>query len=81
MRAVGAFDLIDAVLASGTKSGYTFTYSTGSIDTIGNILTYTLTATPTGIGITGQRHFFTDQSGVIRANLTGTASVNSMPLG
>ena len=74
-------ELIDAVLAGGNKSGYTFAYTTGATDATGNILTYTLTATPTSVGITGQRRFFTDQSGVIRANPTGTASINSTPLG
>jgi type IV pilus assembly protein PilA len=72
--------LIDAVLASGTKSGYTFSYTTGSTDATGNILQYTITATPTSVGLTGQRRFFTDQSGVIRGNPTGTASINSTPL-
>ena len=37
-------ELIDAVLAGGTKSGYTFTYTTGATDSNGNILAYTMTA-------------------------------------
>ena len=74
-------ELIDAVLASGTKSGYTFAYTTGSTDSNGNVLAYTLTATPTTVGTTGQRMFFTDQSGVIRYNATGSgANINSTPL-
>ena len=73
-------ELIDAVLASGTKSGYTFAYTTGATDANGNVLQYTITATPTSVGLTGQRRFFTDQSGVIRGNTTGAASVNSTPL-
>jgi prepilin-type N-terminal cleavage/methylation domain-containing protein len=73
-------ELIDAVLAGGVKSGYTFSYTTGATDTNGNILAYSLTAVPTSIGTTGQRQFFTDQSGVIRANPSGVASVNSTPL-
>jgi type IV pilus assembly protein PilA len=73
-------ELIDAVLAAGTKSGYVFAYTTGATDSNGNILAYTLTAIPTSIGTTGQRQFFTDQSGVIRANPAGAASVNSTPL-
>ena len=73
--------LIDAVLAGGTKSGYTFSYTTGATDSNANVLAYTLTATPTGIGTTGQRMFFTDQSGVIRFNTTGSgANINSTPL-
>jgi type IV pilus assembly protein PilA len=73
-------ELIDAVLAGGTKSGYTFAYTTGATDSNGNFVSYTLTAVPTGVGTTGQRQFFTDQSGVIRANATGAATVNSTPL-
>jgi type IV pilus assembly protein PilA len=73
-------ELIDAVLAGGIKSGYTFACTTGSTDAAGNILTYALTATPTGVGITGQRRFFTDQSGVIRGNPTAAANINSTPL-
>ena len=73
-------ELIDAVLAGGTKSGYTFSYTTGATDSNGNILAFTLTAIPTSIGTTGQRRFFTDQSGVIRGDSANTASVNSTPL-
>ena len=74
-------ELIDAVLAGGTKSGYSFAYTTGSTDSNGNVLAYTLTATPTSLGTTGQRMFFTDQSGVIRYNTAGSgANVNSTPL-
>jgi type IV pilus assembly protein PilA len=73
-------NLIDSVLASGTKSGYTFAYTTGASDANGNILQYTVTATPVNVGLTGQRRFFTDQSAVIRANTTGAASINSTPL-
>src|SRR3984957_7357908 len=61
-------ELIDAVLAGGTKSGYSFSYTTGATASNGNILAYTLTAIPTSVGTTGQREFFTDQSGVIRGN-------------
>jgi type IV pilus assembly protein PilA len=73
-------ELVDAVLAGGTKSGYTFSYTTGSTDSSGNVLAYTLTGIPTSVGSTGQRQFFTDQTGVIRANTAGAATVNSTPL-
>src|ERR1700681_3135925 len=39
-------ELIDAVLASGAKSGYTFAYKAGTSDTNGNYLAYTLTGVP-----------------------------------
>jgi type IV pilus assembly protein PilA len=75
-------ELIDAVLAGGTKSGYSFSYTTGATDSNGNLLSYTMTAVPTSSGVTGQRTFFTDQTGVIRADATGSgvASLNSTPI-
>ena len=68
-------DLIDSVLSSGTKSGYTFGFTPGTAN-----LSYTLTATPVTVGTTGQRGFFTDQSGVIRSDPSGTATVTSTPI-
>ena len=76
-----AADLIDSVLATGINSGYRFTYKVGSIDPSGNILGYSITASPVIPGQTGQRYFFTDQSGTIRANPTGVADSSSTPLG
>ena len=78
--AASSAELIDNVLAAGTKSGYTFTFTTGATDGNGNVVAYTLTGVPTSIGTTGQRQFFTDQSGVIRANAAGTADLNSTPI-
>jgi type IV pilus assembly protein PilA len=77
----GSADLIDAVLASGTKSGYNFAYAVASTDANGNVLSYSIAASPISPGTTGQRYFYTDQSGVIRANPTGLASVSSTPIG
>ncbi len=72
-------DLIDSVLASGTKSGYVFTYVSGA--PVGGVIsTYTINANPATVGTTGQRGFFTDQSGVIRANPTGPATATSTPI-
>lgn len=75
-----AADLIDSVLAGGVKSGYSFTYTAGAADTSGNINTYTLTGEPTTAGTTGQRGFFTDQTGVIRGDADASADVNSTPI-
>lgn len=75
-----AADLVDSVLAAGVKSGYTFTYTPGTADAAGNINTYELIAEPVTIGATGQRGFFTDQSGVIRGDADATADVNSTPI-
>jgi type IV pilus assembly protein PilA len=72
-------DLLDQVLApaSGTpqKSGYNFTYAAGA----GNA-TYTINGDPVTVNQTGVRHFFTDQSGVIRFNAAATAAVTDSPL-
>ena len=73
---------MDSVLAGGTKSGYTFVYTAGTADATGSVDTYTITATPIVVGTTGQRMFFTDQSGVIRANTSGSgATATSTPIG
>jgi prepilin-type N-terminal cleavage/methylation domain-containing protein len=72
-------DLIDSVLSGGVKSGYSFSYS-GAAPVSGTVNAYNITATPTNAGVTGQRSFFTNESGVIRADPTGTATVNSTPL-
>jgi len=74
-------DLIDAALASGTKSGYVFTYTAGAAGVDGNVLGYSITANPSAASAKGQRRFFTDQSGIIRANSVGAADVNSTPIG
>jgi hypothetical protein len=41
---------------------------------------YTITAMPLVPGSTGQRSFFTDQSGTIRNTSSGTADAASAPL-
>jgi type IV pilus assembly protein PilA len=71
-------DLIDSVLSSGTKSGYTFTFTPTAVG--GVVQSYTISAAPVTPGTTGQRGFFTDQSGVIRADVSGTATVASTPI-
>ena len=70
-----AADLIDTVLGGGSKSGYKFTFTGGTSNA-----SYTITATPVTPGVTGQRGFFTDQSGVIRGDTTGTATSASTPI-
>jgi prepilin-type N-terminal cleavage/methylation domain-containing protein len=76
-----AADLIDVVLASGVKAGYKFTYTVGTSDPAGNVLTYSVTAIPVIVGTTGQRSFYTDQSGVVRATTSGVADASSTPIG
>jgi prepilin-type N-terminal cleavage/methylation domain-containing protein len=66
--------LIDSVLGSGTKDGYSFASTGGSIG-------FTITAAPITAGSTGTRYFFSDESGVIRYNTGGSADNSSNPLG
>jgi prepilin-type N-terminal cleavage/methylation domain-containing protein len=70
-------DLIDSVLAGGQKSGYNFSYTPGASNQ-----SYSITATPITVGTTGQNMYFTDQSGVIRVNTSGSgANASSTPIG
>jgi type IV pilus assembly protein PilA len=68
-------DLIDSVLAGGIKAGYTITYTPGSSNA-----SYSITAAPMTAGVTGTRYFYTDQSGVIRADPSSPATSASSPL-
>ncbi len=72
--------LIDDVLANGLKSGYTFLYAVTGTDAQGNPTTFSINADPQSVGYTGQRHFYTDQSSVIRENDSATAGPTDPPL-
>ncbi len=74
-----AAGLIDSMLASGIKSGYSFSYSP-SINATGRTDAYTINADPVTTGTTGMNHYFTEQSGVIRQNSTAVASASDSPL-
>ena len=77
-----AADLVDSLLGSAApvKSGYTFTYTPGAASN-SVISQYSITAQPQSSS-TGQRYFFTDQSGVIRQTTDGTAATAaSNPIG
>jgi prepilin-type N-terminal cleavage/methylation domain-containing protein len=74
-----AAGLIDSVLALGSKSGYSFTYSPGASDSNGRINTYSFTAVPI-TSSTGTNYYYTDQSGVIRQNSTTTAGSTDSPI-
>jgi prepilin-type N-terminal cleavage/methylation domain-containing protein len=68
-------DLVDSVLAAGTKSGYAFTFTAGA-GTPSN--GYSVNANAVAQGTSGTRGFFTDQSGVIRyAAGAGAVSTDS----
>jgi type IV pilus assembly protein PilA len=63
-------------LASGRKSGYTFTYTPGE-KVNGAIRSYTITAVPDQVGTTGERRFFSDESGEVHYNAGGPADTSS----
>ena len=66
-------NFIDGQLASGTKSGYTFTYApVGTTPYLG----YNLNVDPLTRGVTGQRSFFSSEQNITRYNQTVAATVN-----
>jgi len=69
-----AAGLLDSVLASGVKSGYSFAYVPAIPDSRGFYNGYNVNGAPTQVGVTGTTYYFTDQTYVIRANSTGPAS-------
>jgi type IV pilus assembly protein PilA len=74
-----AAGLIDSILALGSKSGYSFTYSAGAADSTGRINTYAFTGVPI-TSSTGTNYYYSDQSGVIRQNSTTTAGSTDSPI-
>jgi len=72
--------LIDQTLASGLRSGYIFTLVPGAPDAQGNVGTYSLTADPQIPGSSGDRHFYTDQTCLIRFNPALPAGPTDMPI-
>ncbi len=58
---------IDAQLASGSKDGYDYIYSSAAAQD------FSLNANPAVPGNTGNRYFYIDETGVIRVNTEGDA--------
>jgi len=79
-----AAGLLDSILAGtandSVKSGYAFNY-VPSAAVQGRIDTYTVSASPSTPGTTGSNFYFTDMSGVIRQNTSGTATAADSPIG
>ena len=72
--------LIDSVLASGLKAGYIYTYAVVTTDPNGNVTSYSANADPQTANISGQSHYYTDQTGVIRSNSTVSAGPTDSPI-
>jgi hypothetical protein len=67
LTSLGRHDLIDSVLASGTKQGYTFQLQAGpQVE-----FQWFATADPVTPGLSGARYFYADQSGVIYYSTEG----------
>lgn len=67
----------DPVAETNQKDGFTFTYVvTGNNGPGGTPSNYTVNANPTTPDTTGRRWFFTDETFVIRYNLTGPSTAN-----
>ena len=69
--------------AGGTlpvKWGYQYFYIPMKRDAAGHVSTYGLAADPVTPGVTGMRHFYTDETGIIRSTLGGGADSKSPPV-
>jgi len=62
------------------KSGYRFIYTPMQYDGEGHISKYGLSGDPITPGATGVKHFYTDETGVIRFTLRGGADSKSPPV-
>jgi type IV pilus assembly protein PilA len=68
-----AAGLVDSVLGSGVKSGYSFVLvGCTAAGSTGINVTYTSQGSPVVVGQTGQRAFCSDQSGVIKYDAAGS---------
>lgn len=76
---INAADLIDDVLASGVKSGYTFDYlPTAQVGS--TYSSYEVHASPSNPHNTGTRYFFTDPNGLICMSISGPAGASDSPI-
>jgi prepilin-type N-terminal cleavage/methylation domain-containing protein len=73
VASASAAGLIDDLLVSGIKSGYTFTYSPSLLDSTGRYNGYTILANPISVGTSGVDFFYEDETHVIRMNATAQA--------
>ncbi|MGD1154346.1 MAG: prepilin-type N-terminal cleavage/methylation domain-containing protein [Terriglobia bacterium] len=77
-----AAGLLDEILASGYKSGYSFFYNPSHYDPPSNQwYGYNLNGDPSAVGRTGDMYYFADQSSVIRGNATTQAASTDNAVG
>jgi hypothetical protein len=75
-----AAGLIDAELASGLTDGYLYIYISTDLDGNGTIDAYSVNANPVEVGVSGERFFYVDETGVIRANNQQAAGPTDPPV-
>ena len=81
LQDLGSEYLTDSLLANGTKSGYRFNVTPGGGNSAG--LQFAVDGTPAlsiGPSASGFRHYYGDESAVIRFSLTGSADMSSPPI-
>jgi type IV pilus assembly protein PilA len=69
---------LDSNLASGTKSGYVFSYTANTSATPS--ITYTINVDPISRGTSGQRSFYSSDSNITRYNPSAAATSADAPL-
>jgi len=76
----GGANITDPILgvANPSKAGYNFTYLPSNAT--GKYNSYALNAAPIAVGVSGQRYFYSDESGIIRYGLAGAATSASSAL-
>jgi type IV pilus assembly protein PilA len=72
--------LLDPVVSAGSKDGFNFTYAVTGSDPQGNPATYSVNGNPITVGNTGNRFFFSDETGVIRWNSAQAATASDPAL-
>jgi type IV pilus assembly protein PilA len=73
-------DIIDNILGGSdpaSKAGYQFTYAPTALGGLNT--TFTLTAVPMTVGVTGQRGFYSDQTNLIHYTPDGTPPTAASP--
>lgn len=76
-----AADLVDSVVATGVKSGYTFLYTAANPDSKGYYRGFSVQANPLRPDVTGNVYYYTDQANVIRQKNSAPATSTDAPLG
>ncbi|MHB8484866.1 MAG: DUF4190 domain-containing protein [Candidatus Acidiferrales bacterium] len=71
---------LDAALAVGRNHGYSFSYEASSSQTGAALDMFRVNADPITPGTTGVRHFYVDQTGVVRYQEDGPAGEHSPPI-